>query len=61
MLLPDWKQITVNGTTFRMDEIDAEAQRLSKLPKQEHFDIRVPVVDVEKKSRKTKKSVDNWN
>ena len=58
MLLPDWKQITVNGTTFRMDEIDAEAQRLSKLPKQEHFDIRVPVVDVEKKSRKPKKSID---
>jgi len=61
LLLPDWKQVKIQGTVFRLDEIDPEAQRLSKLPKQEHFDIRVPVVDVEKRTRKSKKSIDNWN
>lgn len=61
MLLPDWKQVKVGGVTFRMDEIDVEAQRLSKLPKQEHLDIRVPVVDVEKRSRKKQKSLDFAN
>ncbi len=61
MLLPDWKQLKIGDVVFRLDEIDHEAKRLSKLPKQEHFDIRVPVVDVEKKTRKTKKSIDNWN
>jgi hypothetical protein len=61
MLLPEWKQLKIGDVVFRLDEIDHEAKRLSKLPKQEHFDIRVPVVDVEKKTRKTKKSIDNWN
>ena len=61
MLLPEWKQLKIGDVVFRLDEIDHEAKRLSKLPKQEHFDIRVPVVDVEKKSRKTKKAIDNWN
>lgn len=61
MLLPEWRQVQVHGVAFRLDEIDVEAQRLSKLPKQEHLDIRVPVVDVEKKVRKSKKSLDNWN
>lgn len=61
MLLPEWKQVQIQGITFRLDEIDVEAHRLSKLPKQEHFDIRVPVVDVEKKTKKKQKSLDNWN
>lgn len=61
VMLPEWRQVRIQGVTFRLDEIDHEAKRLSKLPKQEHFDIRVPVVDVEKKTRKTQKSIDNWN
>ena len=61
MLLPDWKQVKIQGTVFRLDEIDHEAKRLSKLPKQEHLDIRVPVVDVEKKTRKKQKGIDNFN
>ena len=61
MLLPEWKQLKIGDVTFRLDEIDHEAKRLSKLPKQEHFDIRVPVVDVEKSKRKSKKGIDNWN
>lgn len=61
MLLPGWKQVKIGKTVFRMDEIDYEAKRLSRLPKQEHFDIRVNTVDVEKKTRKSKKSIDNWN
>lgn len=58
VMLPEWKQVKIQGTVFRLDEIDHEAKRLSKLPKQEHFDIRVPVVDVEKKTRKSKKTID---
>ena len=58
MLLPEWEQLKIGDVVFRLDELDHEAKRLSKLPKQEHFDIRVPVVDVEKKSRKPKKSID---
>lgn len=61
MLLPEWKQLKIGDVVFRLDEIDHEAKRLSRLPKQEHFDIRVPVVDVEKTKRKSKKSIDNWN
>ena len=61
MLLPEWKKLRIQNVVFRLDEIDIEAQRLSRLPKQEMFDIRVPVKDVEKKTRKTKKGIDNWN
>jgi len=61
MLLPDWRQVRIRDVVFRLDEIDIEALRKSKLPKQEHFDLRVPVVDVEKKSRKRIKGIDKWN
>ena len=61
VMLPEWRQVRIQGVTFRLDEIDHEAKRLSKLPKQEHLDIRVPVVDVEKKTRKKQKAIDNFN
>lgn len=61
MMLPEWKKITVNGTTFRLDEIDVEAYKASKIPKQESLGIRVKTVDVEKKSRKRQKSIDFSN
>lgn len=59
MLMPEWRTLKIGDTVFRLDEIDPEAQRLSRLPKQESFGLRVPVVD--KPAKKSKKSLDFAN
>jgi hypothetical protein len=51
VLLPDYKEIKINGVTFTMNDLDEAAYKKSRWPQQTHLNVRVKVV--EKKRRKS--------